>query len=118
MKNLASKFYGVALTVGLTLLGLAGPVLVANLLLLFPVNVLADSVSPSTYTTNLALGKSVTINKIVIINAGTPTSAKVDVFFLADTTGSMGGCHSKRQRRSCRNYDLHVRPGRCGLRRG
>ncbi|HEY9073688.1 MAG TPA: hypothetical protein VIN67_06100, partial [Desulfobaccales bacterium] len=89
MKNLASKFYGAALAVGLTLLGLAGPVLVANLLLLSPVNVLADSVSPSTYTTNLALGKSVTIKKIVIINAGTPTSAKVDVFFLADTTGSM-----------------------------
>jgi murein DD-endopeptidase MepM/ murein hydrolase activator NlpD len=90
MKNLASKFYGVALMVGLTLLGLAGPVLLANLLLLFPVNALADSVSPSTVTTNLALGKSVTINKIVVINSGTPTTAKVDVFFLADTTGSMG----------------------------
>ena len=69
---------------------LAGPVLVANLLLLFPVNALADTVAPSTYTTTLTLGQSVTINKIVTINAGTPTSAKVDVFFLADTTGSMG----------------------------
>ena len=97
MKNLASKFYGAALAVGLALLGLAGPVLVANLLLLSPVNALADSVTPSTYTTNLALGKSVTINKVVVINAGTPTSAKVDVFFLADTTGSMGGSISNVQ---------------------
>jgi len=90
MKNLTSKFYGAALTVVLALLGLAGCALFANLLVFFPVNVLADTIDPSTYSTNLTQGQSATITKIVTINAGTPTSAKVDVFFLADTTGSMG----------------------------
>jgi hypothetical protein len=51
----------------------------------------ADSISPSTYTTTITTGSSVTIDKTVTITAGTPTDALVDVFFLADTTGSMGG---------------------------
>ena len=87
MKPLASKIYGAALTVGLALLALAGPALFA---LLFPVNALADTVVPPTYSTTLTPGQSATIAKTVTISAGTPTSAKVDVFFLADTTGSMG----------------------------
>lgn len=32
-----------------------------------------------------------TIRKTVTVDAGKPDSVKVDVFFLADTTGSMGG---------------------------
>ncbi|MDD2902620.1 MAG: peptidoglycan DD-metalloendopeptidase family protein [Syntrophales bacterium] len=90
MKIRASKFYGPALARALSFMSLAGCVLFANLLVLFPGYVLADSVSPTTYSTNLRSGQSVTISKIVTINAGTPSSAKVDVFFLADTTGSMG----------------------------
>ncbi|MHB8070250.1 MAG: vWA domain-containing protein, partial [Desulfobaccales bacterium] len=84
MKNLASKFPGAALAMVLALLGLAG-------------QVLADSVIPASYSTNLNLGQSVTITKTVTISAGTPTSAKVDVFFLADTTGSMGSAISNVQ---------------------
>lgn len=90
MKNLTSKINGAALAVGFVLLALAGPALFAYLLLLSPVNALADNVVPPTYSTTLPLGQSVTIAKTVTISAGTPTSAKVDVFFLADTTGSMG----------------------------
>ena len=79
------------MAVVLALLALAGQTLFAQLLLLFPVNALADTVVPPTYSASLTLGQSVTITKTVTISAGTPTSAKVDVFFLADTTGSMGG---------------------------
>ncbi|MCU0561565.1 MAG: VWA domain-containing protein [Desulfobacterales bacterium] len=61
------------------------------LLLLLPAAALADSISPSSYSATLAVGESATVNKTVTVSAGTPTSAKVDVFFLADTTGSMGG---------------------------
>ena len=91
MKSKASKFCGGALAVMLALLGLAAQVSFAFLVLLIPVNILADSVVPSNYATSLKPGQSVTITKTVTISAGTPTSAKVDVFFLADTTGSMYG---------------------------
>jgi hypothetical protein len=90
MRSQASKFFGGALAVVMALLALAGSAFFAFLVLLIPVNVLADSVVPSSYATSLKLGASVTITKTVTINAGTPTSALVDVFFLADTTGSMG----------------------------
>jgi hypothetical protein len=90
MKSKASKFCGGALAVVVTLLCLAGSAFFAFLILLIPVNVLADTVVPSNYATSLKSGASVTITKTVTISAGTPTSAKVDVFFLADTTGSMG----------------------------
>ena len=89
MRNVASKFLGTALTLLLSFMVLAGSVLFVNLLVLLPGYVLADSVVPTTYSTNLGVGQSATITKTVTINAGTPTSAKVDVFFLADTTGSM-----------------------------
>ncbi|WP_447986195.1 vWA domain-containing protein [Nitrospira sp. Nam74] len=56
-----------------------------------PSVVLADSVSPSSYENTLGVGESVTIDKTVTIAAGRPTTSLVDVFFLADTTGSMGG---------------------------
>ena len=51
---------------------------------------LADSISPDTYTANLGIGESVTINKTVTVDAGTLTTGLVDVFFLVDTSGSMG----------------------------
>ena len=91
MKSKASNFCGGALAVVMALLGLAGSAFVALLVLLIPVNALADSVVPSNYATSLNGGKSVTITKKVTINAGAPTTPKVDVFFLADTTGSMPG---------------------------
>lgn len=97
MKSLSSKFCGAFFAVMLAFLGLAGHLLFANLFLLFPVNVLADTLVPTTYSTALKLGQSVTISKTATISAGTPTSAKVDVFFLADTTGSMGGSISNIQ---------------------
>ena len=94
MKSKASNYCGGALAVMLAFLGLAGPVFSAVLVLLIPVNALAvvtgDTVAPSNYSTSLKPGARATITKTVTISAGTPTSAKVDVFFLADTTGSMG----------------------------
>jgi murein DD-endopeptidase MepM/ murein hydrolase activator NlpD len=90
MKSQASNFCGGALAVVVALLGLAGSAFLALCVLLIPAHALADSVVPSSYATSLKPGKSVTITKTVTISAGSPTSALVDVFFLADTTGSMG----------------------------
>lgn len=50
----------------------------------------ADSVDPETYSADLAVGESVTINKTVTISDGAPTDALIDVHFLIDTSGSMG----------------------------
>lgn len=52
---------------------------------------LADSISPEDYSVTLNAGESVTFTKTVTVSAGAPTSALLDVFFLADSTGSMGG---------------------------
>ena len=52
---------------------------------------LASSVSPSPFVTTLDKGESVTVTKTVTIEAGPVTNALVDIFFLSDTTGSMGG---------------------------
>ena len=90
MKRKASKFCTGALANISALPGLAGPVFFAFLALLIPVHVLADTVVPSSYATSLKPGQSVTIPKTVTISAGTPSTATVDVFFLADTTSSMG----------------------------
>ncbi|WP_156913802.1 PEP-CTERM sorting domain-containing protein [Comamonas badia] len=51
---------------------------------------MADSISPETYSATLGIGESVTITKTVVISKGSPTSALLDVKFIADTTGSMG----------------------------
>jgi hypothetical protein len=48
----------------------------------------ADSISPSTFSATLGVGESVTIAKTVTITQ--TRTAPVDIFFLADTTGSMG----------------------------
>ena len=91
MNSQASRFCGGALASVMALLGLAGSAFFALLVLLIPVNALADAVDPSNYATSLKPGGRVPITKKVTISAGTPTTAMVDVFFLADTTGSMGG---------------------------
>jgi hypothetical protein len=64
-------------TVAFSLLALAG-------------GAFADAISPSTYSAALDVGESVTIVKTVTVSAEPPTTALVDVFFLADETGSMG----------------------------
>jgi len=52
--------------------------------------VYADSIDPAVYTDTLSVGESVTIKKTVTITSEPPTTAKLDVMFLMDTTGSMG----------------------------
>jgi hypothetical protein len=51
----------------------------------------ADSIDPDSYADTLEVGESVTITKRVTVDEGRPTSSRVDVFFLSDTTGSMFG---------------------------
>ena len=50
----------------------------------------ADSISPTSYSASLGIGEKVTIRKTVTITEA-PTSALIDVMFVFDTTGSMGG---------------------------
>ncbi|MHB9073050.1 MAG: PEP-CTERM sorting domain-containing protein [Desulfobaccales bacterium] len=62
-------------------------------MLMLPLGALADDISPSTWTINadpnaLTVAK---IHKTVTVSAGTPTTTQTDIFFLSDTTGSMGG---------------------------
>jgi hypothetical protein len=49
----------------------------------------AGSISPSTYTDTIDVGETISVNKTVTTDLG--GASKVDVFFLADNTGSMGG---------------------------
>jgi hypothetical protein len=51
---------------------------------------IADSITPGTFTGSGLTGTSYTVHKTVTISAGTPTAIQGDVFFLSDTTGSMG----------------------------
>ncbi|MCZ2104657.1 MAG: VWA domain-containing protein [Comamonadaceae bacterium] len=69
----------------LRLLGIAAGIALASQM------ALADSISPETFSATLDIGESVTITKTVVISKGAPTSALVDVKFVADTTGSMSG---------------------------
>ncbi|MBS0152471.1 MAG: PEP-CTERM sorting domain-containing protein [Nitrospira sp.] len=66
-------------------------------LLLNPTAGLADSIAPSSFSTTLGLGESTTISKTVTVTQGRPTSALVDIIFMADTTGSMAGQISSAQ---------------------
>lgn len=51
----------------------------------------ADSISPDSVThLFLGAGDTLTIRKTVTINAGSPTTAPIDIMFLFDHTGSMG----------------------------
>jgi hypothetical protein len=50
---------------------------------------LAGSISPATYTDTIDVGETISVDKTVTTDVG--GASKVDVFFLADNTGSMGG---------------------------
>jgi hypothetical protein len=58
--------------------------------MLSPIAAQADTIDPTSFTANLGVGESVTIEKTVVI-ADAPTAALIDVHFLFDTSGSMGG---------------------------
>ncbi len=60
-------------------------------LLLFSVSAMADSIDPTSVTATLGVGGSITITKTVTVNEGDVIAGTGDVFFLCDTTGSMGG---------------------------
>lgn len=51
---------------------------------------IADTIDPASYSATLAVGESVTVRKTVTVEEGV-TSALIDVVFLIDTSGSMGG---------------------------
>jgi hypothetical protein len=50
----------------------------------------ADSITPDTFSDTIGVGGTTTVKKTVLVSAGTPTTAQGDVYFLSDTTGSMG----------------------------
>ncbi len=51
----------------------------------------ANSISPSVWSGTTKVGGVLTLDKLVSVTAGAPTSPQADVFFLTDSTGSMGG---------------------------
>lgn len=55
-----------------------------------PATSMADSIDPSSYSATLAVGESTTIRKTVTVEESI-TSGILDVMFLIDTSGSMGG---------------------------
>jgi hypothetical protein len=71
--------------------------LLIAMLVMVPALAGADSISPTAVTVSLAVGGSYTFTKTVTVSAGSPTDAQGDVFFLSDTTGSMGGTISSVQ---------------------
>jgi hypothetical protein len=50
---------------------------------------LADSIAPSSYSTTINVGETASLHKTVTVTQ--VATAPIDVFFLTDTTGSMGG---------------------------
>ena len=50
----------------------------------------ADSISPTSFSDSIGVGGVTSVDKTVTVSAGRPSSSLVDVFFLSDTTGSMG----------------------------
>ncbi len=70
-------------------LGLAPAVLAGAFC--FGGSAIADTISPTSFSADLAVGESVTIKKTVTVEASGPTSALIDAHFLIDTSGSMGG---------------------------
>ncbi len=51
----------------------------------------ADTIDPPSYDATLEVGESVTISKTVVVEAAGPSDATVDIMFVFDVTGSMGG---------------------------
>ncbi|MCV6584252.1 MAG: VWA domain-containing protein, partial [Marinibacterium sp.] len=62
----------------------------------------ADTISPEVVETDLRLEDKTVIRKVVTVEAGPPASATLDVVFLSDTTGSMGGVIRQVQRNATR----------------
>ena len=62
--------------------------LLIAMLVMVPALAGADSIVPSTFSATIAVGGTATVNKEVTITK--VATGAVDVFFLADTTGSMG----------------------------
>lgn len=50
----------------------------------------ADTISPTSFSADLGVGASVTLQKTVVVEAAGTSSAVVDIMFVFDTTGSMG----------------------------
>jgi len=59
-------------------------------LLIVPALAFADTISPGTFSASIAVGGTAALDKTVSLSAGTTSGGRGDVFFLADTTGSMG----------------------------
>ena len=51
----------------------------------------ADTINPLTFSADLGVGESVTVEKKVTVEESGATSALLDSFFLFDTSASMGG---------------------------
>lgn len=51
----------------------------------------AATLTPSSFEASINIGQTVRVNKTVTLDASGPVTNLVDVFFLADNTGSMGG---------------------------
>ena len=66
--------------------------LLIAMLVMVPALAGADSIVPASYSATIAVGATATLNKQVTITQ--VATGAVDVFFLADTTGSMGGAIS------------------------
>jgi len=63
----------------------------AGALLLVPIAGFTDTIDPETFSADLAVGESETVRKTVVVEAAGPGGALIDVHFLIDTSGSMGG---------------------------
>jgi len=68
-------------------LAIAGAATLALLGLASPAQ--ADSISPTSFSADLAVGGQVTVRKTVTVDSAPPTTGVLDVMFLFDNTGSM-----------------------------
>jgi len=51
----------------------------------------AGSITPDSFSATIAVGETIAVDKTVTLDDTGPAVSKVDVFFLSDNTGSMGG---------------------------
>lgn len=65
--------------------------LLATFLLLVPGLAAGASLSPANVSATINVGERIVIPKTVTLDASGPAVDRVDVFFLSDNTGSMGG---------------------------
>lgn len=59
--------------------------------LVFVEAAVAASIEPASINVNMVPGQTLTLERIVTLDASGPAASRVDVVFLADNTGSMGG---------------------------